>query len=329
MTYVLVTGGAGFIGSHVTDFLIEQGHNVIVLDDLSGGFKENVHKKAIFIEDSITNEAAVNKIFEDHTIEYVFHLGAYAAENLSHFIRKFNYLNNVIGSINLINAAINHNVKCFVFTSSIASYGDIPSPMNEDDRPNPCDPYGIAKLTIEADLKAAHKVFGLNYIIFKPHNVYGERQNMEDKYRNVVTIFINQMLQNKPVTIFGDGEQTRSFSYVKDVAKTMAESITVLTAYNQLFNIGSDKVISVNKLARIIAEKLKVELKIVHLEERKEVKHAYADHSKIKKFLDYKTTVTVDEGIQRTIAWAKEEGIRKTKEFTNIEIRKNLPKGWE
>lgn len=329
MEWVLVTGGAGFIGSHVTDFLITLGYNVLVLDDLSGGFRENVNEKAVFIEGSITDKQCVQQLFEKYNIEYVFHLAAYAAENLSHFIRKFNYENNVIGSINLINAAILHNVKCFVFTSSIAAYGNIPSPMKEDDHPKPCDPYGIAKLTIELDLKAAQKMFGLNYIIFKPHNVYGERQNMEDKYRNVVTIFINQIMQKKPVTIFGDGEQTRSFSYVKDVAEIIAKSIEVPEAYNESFNIGADDVTSVNALAKLIAEKLDVTPNIAHLKERKEVKHAHADHAKIKQILSYKTVTPLDVGIERTIAWTRIAGIRKTKEFTNIEIRKNLPEGWE
>lgn len=324
----LVTGGAGFIGSHVVDCLIVSGYKVIVLDDLSGGFKENINQKAIFIEGSITNNSLIKKIFDENKIDYVFHLAAYAAENLSHFIRKFNYENNLIGSINLVNASVTHQIKCFVFTSSIAAYGDIKSPMKEDDAPNPSDPYGIAKLAIEHDLKAAHKMFKLNYIIFRPHNVYGERQNMEDKYRNVVTIFINQILQDKPVTIFGDGEQTRGFSYVGDVAKTIAHSIEKLASYNHLFNIGSDDVISVAKLAEIIAQKLGADLKVNYLRERNEVKHAHADHSKIKKLVGHSPNVQLEEGLARTIAWAKKTGTRKTKQFSNIEINNNLPEGW-
>lgn len=328
MDWVLVTGGAGFIGSHVTDFLVEAGYHVIVLDDLSGGFRENIHEKAVFIDGSVTDKSCIQKIFESYTITYVFHLAAYAAENLSHFIRKFNYENNVIGSINLINEAILHNVKCFVFTSSIAAYGDIPSPMKEDAHLKPSDPYGIAKLTIELDLKAAHEMFGLNSIIFKPHNVYGERQNMEDKYRNVVTIFINQVMQNKPMTIFGDGEQTRSFSYVKDVAEIIAKSVEMPEAYNESFNIGADEVTSVNALAKMIAEKFDVKPIIAYLKERHEVKHAHADHSKIKQLLGYKTVTPLDVGIERTVAWARVAGIRRTKKFTNIEISKKLPEGW-
>ena len=326
--YTLVTGGAGFIGSHVSEYLLQNRYNVVVLDDLSGGFRENVPSSATFVHGSITNESLVKEIFQTYSIDHIFHLAAYAAENLSHFIRKFNYENNIIGSINLINAAILHNVKCFVFTSSIAAYGDIPSPMKEEDRPSPCDPYGIAKLAVEQDLRAAHELFGLNHVIFRPHNVYGERQNMEDKYRNVVTIFTNQLLQGKPVTIFGDGMQTRSFSYVGDVARTIAHAVDVPTAYNKTFNIGSDEVISVRSLADLIAQKLNVSPTIQSLKERKEVKHAHADHTLVREILDYKTTTPLDTGIKHTIAWAKQAGIRKTAEFTHIEIRKQLPEGW-
>jgi UDP-glucose 4-epimerase len=328
MATILVTGAAGFIGSHVVDALIAQGHRVLAFDDLSGGFSGNVHEQAQFIQGSITDEKLVNHIFDQNDVEYVFHLGAYAAENLSHFIRKYNYENNVIGSIHLINAAIKHNIKCFVFTSSIAAYGDIPSPMKEEDHPRPCDPYGIAKLAVELDLQSAHKIFGLNYIIFKPHNVYGPRQNMEDKYRNVVTIFINQMMQNKPVTVFGDGEQTRSFSFVTDVAQTIAKSINVSEAYNKSFNIGADESSTVNQLAQVIAGTLDVAPNVVHLQERKEVKHAHADHTKVKELLGYNTSVTLAEGIAQTVAWAATVGKREQKEFTNVEIKKNLPDGW-
>lgn len=328
MSIILVTGGAGFIGSHVTDFLIHAGNTVIILDDLSGGFKENINEKAIFIEGSITDEALVKKIFTEFTVDYVFHLAAYAAENLSHFIRRFNYETNLIGSINLINAAIESHVKCFVFTSSIAVYGEIPPFMKEDDVTHPSDPYGIAKLAIEYDLQAAHSLFGLNYIIFRPHNVYGERQNMEDKYRNVVTIFMNQMMQNKPVTIFGDGTQTRSFSYVKDVVKIIAESIHNSSAYNQILNIGSDNVISINELAKIIANKLAVQPSITHLQERKEVKHAYSDHTKLCMLFGRLPMTPFEEGIEKTITWGKTMGARKVKDFTHLEIKNGLPEGW-
>src|SRR5690606_37915952 len=149
----LVTGGAGFIGAHVVNELVEMGHKVVVLDDLSGGFRENVNKEAVFIEGSITDHALLAQLFEEHKFDYVYHLAAYAAEGLSHFIRRFNYTNNLIGSVNLINESIKHKIKCFVFTSSIAVYGSLTPPMKEDMVPVPEDPYGIAKLAVEQELR--------------------------------------------------------------------------------------------------------------------------------------------------------------------------------
>ncbi|HET9913899.1 MAG TPA: NAD-dependent epimerase/dehydratase family protein, partial [Anaerolineales bacterium] len=199
----LVTGGAGFIGSHVAEELVKHGHAVTIMDDLSGGFVDNVVPGAKFVQGSINDTSLVDRLFDTERFDYVFHLAAYAAEGLSHFIKRFNYNNNLIGSINLINASVNTGVKCFVFTSSIAVYGASPElPMTEETIPHPEDPYGIAKLAVEQELRVCNEMFDLDYVIFRPHNVYGERQNIGDKYRNVVGIFMNQALQNQPMTIF-------------------------------------------------------------------------------------------------------------------------------
>src|SRR5439155_712575 len=192
----------------------------------------------------------IEKLFAEHRFDYVYHLAAYAAEGLSHFIRNFNYTNNVVGSANLINESVKTDVKCFVFTSSIAVYGELKPPMREDMTPRPVDPYGIAKYAIELDLRAAHEMFGLNYVIFRPHNVYGEHQNIGDKYRNVIGIFMNQIMQDKPLTVFGDGTQTRAFSYIDDVAIPIARSVSIPEAYNQVFNVGGDTPYTVTELAQ-------------------------------------------------------------------------------
>jgi len=248
MSRTLVTGGAGFIGSHVAEELIKRNHQVTVLDDLSGGFVDNLVEGLRFVPGSINDVDLVNRLFLEEKYEYVFHLAAYAAEGLSHFIKRFNYENNLIGSVNLINAAVNTGVKCFVFTSSIAVYGASPElPMTEETPPHPEDPYGIAKQAVEQELRVCKEMFGLDYVIFRPHNVYGERQNIGDKYRNVVGIFMNQILQGKPMTVFGDGSQTRAFSYIGDVAPIIAEAVDVPDAYNQVFNIGADQPYSVNE----------------------------------------------------------------------------------
>lgn len=330
MCAVLVTGGAGFIGSHVVDDLLNLNQKVIVLDDLSGGFRENVNSKAVFIQGSINDVELVKKIFKERDVNYVFHFAAYAAEGLSHFIRKFNYENNLIGSINLINESIKNKVKCFVFTSSIAVYGKNQLPMTEDTLPEPEDPYGISKLAVEYDLKAAHKIFGLNYIIFRPHNVYGERQNLGDKYRNVIGIFMNNIMQNKPLRIFGDGVQTRAFSYVGDVSPIIAKSIFVPEAYNELFNIGADEPYSVNSLAKevIIAMKGYDNHPVDYEPPRNEVIHAYSAHEKAKKIFGYKTNHNLKSGLMKMAEWAKRTGIKESSKFKNIDIEENLPPSW-
>jgi UDP-glucose 4-epimerase len=259
----------------------------------------------------------------------VFHLAAYAAEGLSHFIKRFNYNNNLIGSVNLINAAVNYDVRCFVFTSSIAVYGASPElPMTELTPPHPEDSYGIAKLAVEQELAVCKEMFDLNFIIFRPHNVYGEKQNIGDKYRNVVGIFMNQILQNKPMTIFGDGNQTRAFSYIGDITPVMARAIETPEAYNQIFNIGADQPYSVNELAEAVASAMGVEANIVHLPARNEVLNAYSSHEKVYRIFGETPRTSLQDGLARMAAWVKQHGARQSKKFDEIEVEKNFPLAW-
>jgi UDP-glucose 4-epimerase len=330
MKKVLITGAAGFIGTHLTRHLVENtDFEVIALDDLSGGFEDNVPKGATFIKGSITDENLINQLFEKYRFNYVYHLAAYAAEGLSHFIRRFNYNNNLIGSINLINGAVNYGTECFVFTSSIAVYGAGQLPMSEEMVPQPEDPYGVAKYAVELDLKAAHEMFGLKYVIFRPHNVYGEFQNIGDKYRNVVGIFINQVLQGKPLSIFGDGQQKRAFSYVGDFIPLMARSAWAKDGYNEVFNIGADTPYSVNQLAETVRSVMKVhDHPVIHNEARNEVVEAYSDHSKVRKvYGDYPIT-SLAEGIDKMVKWVLKVGPRQSKFFEQIEIEKMMPAAW-
>jgi UDP-glucose 4-epimerase len=329
MGKILVTGGAGFIGSHVAEELVRQGNEVTALDDLSGGFTDNLVEGVRFVQGSINDVELVNRLFAEERYEAVFHLAAYAAEGLSHFIKRFNYNNNLIGSVNLINAAINYGVRRFVFTSSIAVYGTSPVlPMTEETEAHPEDSYGIAKLAVEQELRACREMFGLNYVIFRPHNVYGERQNIGDKYRNVVGIFMNQILQGKPMTVFGDGTQTRAFSYIGDVAPVIAESLHTAGATDQTFNIGADQPYSVNELAECVARAMSARADIVHKPARNEVLNAYSSHEKVRHAFGERRLTSLEEGLGRMAAWVKAHGARASQKFGNIEVEKNFPKAW-
>ncbi len=324
----LITGGAGFIGSHVARHALALGQKVVVLDDLSGGYEDHIPDGVTFVQGSVTDADLVQQLFEEYRFNYVYHLAAYAAEGLSHFIRRFNYNVNLIGSINLINESVKHKVECFVFTSSIAVYGAGQLPMTESMVPQPEDPYGVSKYAVEMDLRAAHEMFGLNYVVFRPHNVYGENQNIGDKYRNVIGIFMNQIMQGKQLTIFGDGTQTRAFSYIDDVAIPITNSVNIPESYNQVFNIGADKPYSVNELATVVADNFGTTPDIKYLSARNEVLHAYSDHSKAHKVFGEGAGISLKEGIAKMAAWAKVVGARKSKEFGNIEITEKLPDGW-
>lgn len=329
MTRVLVTGGAGFIGSHLTAFLIEQlGFDVTVLDDLSGGFRENLHPRAEFVQGSIVDHELLETLFRARRFEYVYHLAAYAAEGLSHFIKRFNYTNNLIGSVNLINLAVNTGVRVFVFTSSIAVYGANQLPMTETLTPQPEDPYGIAKLAVENDLRASHEMFGLDYVIFRPHNVYGTRQNIGDKYRNVIGIFMNRLMQGEDLIIFGDGEQRRAFTLVDDIIPALARCVQTPAALNQIFNVGADTHYSVNELAEVVCQAMDMSGRVRHVDARNEVKFAYSDHSKLHRLFPDLPQTPLATGIAEMAAWAKRVGARTSQNFHAIEVEKNMPQFW-
>jgi UDP-glucose 4-epimerase len=328
MTRSLVTGGAGFIGSHVARHCLELGHEVVAIDDLSGGLEANVPEGATFRNGSVTDPTFVDGLFDDGGFDHVYHLAAYAAEGLSHFIRRFNYTNNVIGSVNLINAAARHEARRFVFTSSIAVYGTNQLPMTEDLEPRPEDPYGIAKYAVELDLRAAHDMFGLEYTVFRPHNVYGEHQNIADRYRNVIGIFMNQVMSGKPMPVFGDGSQSRAFSHVDDVAPIIVRSATEPAAVNEVFNIGADQATTVLQLAEMVAVAFDTEPRIERLPARNEVQHAFASHDKVRSVFGSTEPIRLEDGLRRMAEWAREQGPRRTTAFDGIEIWKNFPAAW-
>lgn len=331
---VLVTGGAGFLGAHVVRAVLADPRyadfDVIAMDDLSGGFQENLPEsdRLIFEQRSVVDPQDVDHVFGNHEICYVFHLAAYAAEGLSHFIRRFNYQNNLIGSVNLINASVKAGTRHFVFTSSIAVYGAGQVPMKEETTPTPEDPYGISKFAVELDLNAAKEMFGLTYTIFRPHNVYGEYQNIGDKYRNVVGIFMNRIMKQQPLPVFGDGSQQRAFTYVEDLVTPMIDSPFVADAANEIFNVGASRPVTVKELAEVVAAEFGVAPELQYLEARNEVHIAFADHSKSARVFGTAIETPLSTGIQRMADWARKVGARSSPEFQDIELHDGLPDSW-
>jgi UDP-glucose 4-epimerase len=327
---VLITGVAGLLGSRLADWIIDNNiAEVHGIDDLSGGYIENVNPKVKFYEINLATENnEVEELFKSNNYDYVFHFAAYAAEGLSPFIRQYNYENNLIATTKLINKSIKHNVKRFVFTSTMAVYGAASPPFREDYIPNPIDPYGIAKYACEMDMQIAGEQHGLDWCIVRPHNVYGAKQNIWDKYRNVLGIWMYQHLNNMPMTIFGDGEQTRAFSYIDDCIPYFWLCAVDERASKQIFNIGGDDYYTINQACDLLLDVIGSGSK-VYLEERHEVKHAWVSHEKIKSVLNYNQNTSLKDGLEKMWNWAKQQPKKSQKIWKNYEIDKGIYNYWK
>ena len=329
MKTILITGCAGLLGSNFSRYLLSKGYIVIGIDNFFGGYKDFLPTNENFKFYELNLETSdLNEIFNNHNIDCVFHFAAYADEGLSPFIRKFNYTNNVISSVNLINHCIQQDIK-IVFTSSMAVYGNQIPPFNENMVPSPIDPYGIAKFSIEQDIISANNQFGLKYNIIRPHNVLGIYQNIWDRYRNVIGIFIRRVLNNEPILIYGDGEQTRAFSDIKYYMEVFENLI--LKFNNQTYNIGAEKYYSINEIATIVQNigiKFGYHSNIEYGEARHEVKHAYCDHTKAIQDLNFTDNTNINELIENVFTWAMSQPSREVKNM-NYEVDKNIYKYWQ
>lgn len=328
MSKVLITGVAGLLGSNLADYLIKQGHSVVGIDNLSGGFKDYVPERVNFYPADLNHDFHIDEIFRREQPDYVYHFAAYAAVCLSPFIRRHNYINNVVCSANVINSCIKHNVKKVIFSSSMDVYGDNQVPFQEHLAPQPEDPYGIAKYAIEMDLAAASKEFGLRYSIVRPHNVLGINQNIWDRYRNVFGIWIRKTLNGEPITVYGDGTQVRSFSDIKFYMEPFEQLME--SHDGEVFNIGADQYCTLNEAAETfmeVAHELGYDCEKVHLEKRNEVHTAYCDHTKAKELLGFSDETVLKETIKELFEWAIEQPDREVKTMP-YEIEKGIYSYW-
>jgi len=324
---ILVSGGAGFIGSWLVDELISRGNNVATIDNLLGGYARNVNKECSFLNFDLRDKEKVNAAMKG--IDIVFHLAAYAAEGQS-FFSPISIDDIIITPMNnLLVAAVNNEIERFVFASSMAVYGNQTPPFNEDLPRRPVDPYGASKTYCETMLEIFSRTYDFEYVITRPHNVYGPRQNIADAYRNVLGIWVNRILRHKPPIIYGNGEQTRAFSYIEDVAPAMANAGFFEEAAGQIINLGSDEVVSIKNACETVLEVMCSNLKPIFMEERPgEVKHAYSTVEKSIRLLHYKTNHSLKEGVTKMAEWARQVGPQEPSYKLPLEITKKVPRVW-
>ena len=327
MKKILITGVAGLLGSRLADWIIENTDSEVVgIDDLSGGYMENINDDVIFYKNNLITDD-IEDIFKEHDFDVVYHFAAYAAEGLSPFIRQFNYENNLVATSRVINQCITHDVKRLVFTSTMAVYGHGNPPFDEADLPQPIDPYGVAKYGCEMDIQIAGEHHGLDWCIIRPHNVYGVKQNVWDKYRNVLGIWMYQYMNGEDMTIFGDGEQTRAFSFIDDTLECMWKTGFDEKCSKEIINLGSSKFYTINEANNILKEVIGGG-NTIHLEPRHEVKDAHPTWEKSVRLLGYQDKTTLHDGLTQMWEWAKKQPNRDRFVWSEYEIDKGLYSYW-
>lgn len=331
MGKILITGIAGLLGSRLADWIVDNtDYKVVGIDDLSGGFSENINRKVQFYKFNLNDLEALKGVFKKENIEIVYHFAAYAAEGLSPFIRKYNYENNLITSTNLITCAIQYNVARFVFASSMSVYGDkYEPPFSEDLKQAPIDPYAVAKYAVELDLEIAFRQHGLKYTIIRPHNFYGINQNIWDKYRNVLGIWMYQIINKQNPTIFGDGTQVRAFSYVDDSVIPFWNASQRDNCVGEIINLGGIKEYSVNEACDALINVTGLNIKPVYLEPRHESKYAWSTWEKSVRLLDFKHKVDLQEGLSIMWDWANKQPNRERFIWPKYELNKGIYNYWK
>jgi UDP-glucose 4-epimerase len=330
MSKVLITGVAGLLGSRLADWIIETqpGVEVVGMDDLSGGYEENINPKVEFWRMNLV-EHPIENCFEIHNFDYVFHFAAYAAEGLSPFIRQYNYENNLVATARVINNCIKYNVKRLVFTSTLAVYGHGNYGIfDETQVPKPIDPYGVAKYGCEMDIQIANEQHGLDYCIIRPHNVYGIKQNIWDKYRNVLGIWMYQHMNGEPMTIFGDGTQTRAFSYIDDSLKSLWNAAVLPQASKQIINLGGIEEYSINHACEVLRDVVGGG-EIIYKEARHEVKHSIPTYQKSIDILGFEHKTSLKDGLNEMWKWVQQQPTRDRFVWPSYELDKGIYSFWK
>lgn len=330
-TTYFITGVAGFLGSHLAEALLKDGHRVIGVDNLIGGYLDNVPAGVEFYAHDCADRDFIFKIMKD--TEVVYHCAATAHEGLSVFSPHLITQNTYGNTVSVLSAAIANKVKRFVYCSSMARYGTQPTfPFTEDMQPLPQDPYGIAKYAAELTVRELCETHGVEYVIAVPHNIIGPRQKYDDPYRNVASIMINLMLQGRQPVIYGDGLQSRSFSFVKDVVSPLIKMGTLPEPVGHVINVGpDDEFTTIGELAVEIARQLDFPLNPTYMPDRpREVKHASCSADKARALLDYKTTMSLSEGLSEMIDYIKMRGPKPFHYHLDLEIISDkTPRTWK
>ena len=328
---ILITGVAGLLGSRLADWILENDLDVTVIgiDNLSGGYVENINSRVKFYKLDLIRDS-ISDLFQKYDIDYVFHFAAYAAEGLSPFIRGFNYDNNLKSTARIVNQCIKHDVKRLIFTSTMAVYGHGENQaFDEKQTPCPIDPYGVAKYACEMDIKIAGEQHGLDWCIIRPHNVYGAKQNIWDKYRNVLGIWMYQHLSGKPMTIFGSGNQTRAFSYIDDSLEPLWNAAIDPRASKQIINLGGIHSVSILEANNILKNVIGCSENTVFFEERHEVMHAVSTYQKSIDILGFKHETDLEDGLTKMWEWAKVQPMRNQFIWPSFELDKGLYSFWK
>ena len=329
---IVITGVAGLLGSRLADWIIENHplNTVIGIDDLSGGYMENVNSNVLFHNINLAKDnIELSKIFDYYKPDYVFHFAAYAAEGLSPFIRTYNYDNNLRATASIINQCIRYNIKRLVFTSTLAVYGHgYGGIFDENQTPKPIDPYGVAKYGCEMDIQIAGEQHGLDWCIIRPHNVYGIKQNIWDKYRNVLGIWMYQYMNGEPMTIFGDGMQERAFSYIDDILEPLWKSAILTESSKQIINLGGIEEVSIKNACSVLREIIGSG-DIIYKEARHEVKHSIPTWKKSVDILGYEYKTDLKRGLTEMWKWAQRQPKRERFIWPSYELDKGIYSFWK